>query len=144
MGLGWRFLHLFFSFEIAFSYFGRIWPKYSNHPVRWRWEWRFLQGRHRIQIGRGSALFCVSLSAKNRMVQAPKSWYNRYKSYGALGPKSVCENATIPGNCPGKICDIVSYYSGAASSPALYDSVPLCASPEPYNSVPARSPAFPR
>ena len=23
--------------------------------------------------------------------------------------KNVCENATIPGNCPGKLCDIVSY-----------------------------------
>ena len=30
--------------RLHLSNFGRIWPKYSNHPVRWRWEWRFLQG----------------------------------------------------------------------------------------------------
>lgn len=53
-----------------------------------------LQGRHRLQIGRGSALFCASLSAKNRMVQAPKSWYNRYKSYGAPGQKTCAK--TLP------------------------------------------------
>lgn len=38
--------------------------------------------------------FCASLSAKNRMVQAPKSWYNRYKSYGAPGQKACAE--TLP------------------------------------------------
>ena len=75
-----------YDVEILYlSNFGRIWPKYSNHPVRWRWEWRFLQGRHRLQIGRGSALFASRPQQKNRMVQAPKSWYNRYKSYGAPG-----------------------------------------------------------
>lgn len=45
-------------------------------------------------MGWGSALFCVSLSAKNRMVQAPKSWYNRYKSYGAPGQKACAK--TLP------------------------------------------------
>ena len=71
--------------------FGRSTPITRHHR---RWEWRFLQGRHRLQIGRGSALFCVSLSAKNRMVQAPKSWYNRYKSYGAPGQKTCAK--TLP------------------------------------------------
>ena len=42
----------------------------------------------------GECVFCVSLSAKNRMVQAPKSWYNRYKSYGAPGQEACAK--TLP------------------------------------------------
>lgn len=44
--------------------------------------------------GRGSALFASRPQQKNRMVQAPKSWYNRYKSYGALGQKACAK--TLP------------------------------------------------
>ena len=133
--------------RLNLSNFGRIWPNLAEvlqKPSTVGSGVASFAGPTPPTDRAGECVFCVSLSAKNRMVQAPKSWYNRYKSYGAPGKKACAKNATIPGNCPGKICDIVSCYSGAASSPALYDSVPLYASPEPYNSVPARGPAFPR
>ena len=38
--------------------------------------------------------FASRSQQKNRMVQAPKSWYNRYKSYGAPGQKACAK--TLP------------------------------------------------
>lgn len=80
--------------RLHLSNFGRIWPKYSNHPAPIG-AGMALFARPTPHTDRaGKCVFCVSLSAKNRMVQAPKSWYNRYKSYGALGQKACAK--TLP------------------------------------------------